>query len=140
MPNELVTSLSYISTARSDLAESDFRNILNEANQRNEELGLTGLLAFNGLNFMQILEGAPDSVNCCIQLIEADPRHDGLVIFDRCETKQRQFPDWQMAGILINQESEDTVSELDELLSGEQVRPETKKHFKSFQSLGTQAG
>ncbi len=139
MPNELVTSLSYVSTARPDLAESDFRNILNEANQRNEELGLTGLLAFNGLNFMQILEGSRDSVNCCIRLIDTDPRHDGMVIFDRRETRQRQFPDWKMAGILVHQKGEDIVPELDKLLSGEGVEPETRKHFNSFQSFGTQA-
>lgn len=140
MPNGLVTSLSYVSTARSDLEASDFQDILSAANQRNEKLGLTGLLAFNGLNFMQTLEGSRDSINCCIRLIDADPRHDGMVIFDRHETRQRQFPDWQMAGILINQESENSVPELDVILSGEWVRPETKKHFKSFQSFGTQAG
>lgn len=139
MPDELITTLSYISTARAGLADSDFQAILNEANQRNDTLGLTGLLAFNGLNFMQILEGSRLGVNQCIGLIEADRRHDGMIIFDRREISRRQFPDWKMAGIVVDQKGQDTKAELDHILSGEGVRPETRKHFESFQSFGTPA-
>lgn len=136
MPDEMITSLSYISTARADLADSDFQAILKEANQRNEKLGLTGLLAFNGLNFMQILEGSRNSVNCCIRLIDADMRHDGMVIFDRREKKDREFPDWKMAGVLVHKEGSDSTPELDAVLSSASVRPDTRKHFESFQSFG----
>jgi hypothetical protein len=140
MPAGLITSISYISTARSDLDASDFQNILNAAKARNTELELTGLLAFNGLNFMQVLEGSRASVNCCIRLIEADRRHDGMVIFDRHETDLREFPDWNMAGILLNFEDVDTTPLLNELLSSQSVKPTTRKHFESFQSFGKQAG
>jgi len=139
MPDGLITSISYISTARSDLATSDFQDILDSANHRNAKLGLTGLLAFNGLNFMQILEGARDNVNCCIRLIEGDKRHDGMVIFDRRDGQHREFPDWKMAGILLSQDVSDTEPNMDEFLSSEWVKPETRKHFESFKSFGSQA-
>ncbi|MEH6759071.1 MAG: BLUF domain-containing protein [Parasphingorhabdus sp.] len=139
MPDSLITSISYISTARSDLETSDFQIILDSANHRNAELGLTGLLAFNGLNFMQILEGPRDNVNCCIRSIEADKRHDGMVIFDRREAQHREFPDWKMAGILLSAEGSDTKLGIDELLSSKWVKPETRKHFVSFKSFGSQA-
>ncbi|CAO1654307.1 BLUF domain-containing protein [Parasphingorhabdus sp. NYA22] len=139
MPNGLITSLCYISTARADLTEADFQAILKEANQRNDTLELTGLLAFNGLNFMQILEGSRASVNQCIALIETDPRHDGMVIFDRREVRRREFPGWQMAGIKVDPESQDSKADLDHILSEDGVRPDTRKHFESFRSFGTPA-
>lgn len=140
MPDGLITSISYISTARSDLQNSDFQDILDSANLRNEKLGLTGLLAFNGLNFMQILEGARDKLNCCIRLIEGDRRHDGMVIFDRHEGSRREFPDWRMAGVLLKPDGADAEPAIDELLSSEWVKPETRRHFESFKSFGSPAG
>lgn len=140
MPDNLITSLSYISTARPDLTASEFQNILHAAHKRNEKLNLTGLLAFNGLNFMQLLEGSRDNVNCCMRLIERDRRHDGLVLFDRHSAARREFPDWQMAGILLNPKSSDAKADLAEILSSEWVKPETRKHFDSFRSFGKQTG
>lgn len=139
MPDGLITSISYISTARSDLAASDFQDILDASNDRNATLGLTGVLAFNGLNFMQVLEGARDDVNCCIRLIESDRRHDGMVIFRRHETERREFPDWTMAGILLDSEGADARPVLDKILSGKWVKTDTRKHFESFKFFGSQA-
>ncbi|MGB5483024.1 MAG: BLUF domain-containing protein [Parasphingorhabdus sp.] len=139
MPDGLITSISYISTARPDLAAADFQNILDAAVERNAKLDLTGLLAFNGLNFMQVLEGARDNVNCCIRLIDTDKRHDGMVIFRRQETECREFPDWRMAGILLDEEISDAKPDLDEILAGKWVKPETRQHFESFKSFGSQA-
>ncbi|ASK86905.1 BLUF domain-containing protein [Sphingorhabdus sp. SMR4y] len=139
MPNGLITSISYISTARAGLTEEDFQNILAEAGARNDTLGLTGLLAFNGLNFMQILEGSRLDLNQCMALIEADPRHDGLVIFDRREIRRREFPDWQMAGIMVDQTGQKSKAKLEQILAGDGVRPETRKHFESFHSFGAPA-
>ena len=139
MPDGIIISISYISTARSDLVTSDFHNILNSANLRNEELGLTGLLAFNGLNFMQILEGGRDNINSCMRLIEGDKRHDGIVIFDRRQATHREFPDWKMAGVLLRADGTDAEPAIDELLASEWVQPETRKHFESFKSFGSQS-
>lgn len=139
MPDGLITSISYISTARSDLAHSDFHNILESANLRNEELDLTGLLAFNGLNFMQTLEGSRDNLNSCMRLIESDKRHDGMVIFSRREISQREFPHWRMAGVLLVSDSREQETTIEQLLSSKWVTPETKQHFESFKSFGSQA-
>ncbi|ATW04184.1 BLUF domain-containing protein [Sphingorhabdus sp. YGSMI21] len=139
MSNEMISSISYISTARAGLTDADFQAILEEASKRNETLGLTGLLTFNGLNFMQTLEGSKKSVGECIRLIEADRRHDGLVFFDRREIKHREFPDWRMAGIMVGQDRQHGKAQLDEILSAAEIAPETRKHFESFQSFGTPA-
>ncbi len=139
MPNEMIASCSYISTARAGLADTDFQAILDEANERNATLGLTGLLAFNGLNFMQTLEGARQNVYECIRLIEMDRRHNGMVIFDRREIRQREFSGWTMAGIRMRSADKLCRVELDQLLSADGVRPETRKNFQSFQSYGRPA-
>lgn len=139
MPNELIASCSYISTARAGLVDADFQAILDEANARNATLGLTGLLAFNGLNFMQTLEGPRQNLLECMQLIELDRRHNGLVIFDRRELRHREFSDWTMAGIRIQSNDNEHLVQLDAILSADEVRPETRNNFRSFQSYGRPA-
>ena len=88
---------------------------------------------------MQTLEGSRDNLNSCMRLIESDKRHDGMVIFSRRETSQREFPHWRMAGVLLLSDSGEQKTDIDRILSTEWVTPETKQHFESFQSFGSQA-
>lgn len=88
--------LAYISAASPDLEITDMEAILNAAVRRNEELGVTGVLLFNGLNFLQILEGAPEAVAQVYSLIIADRRHSGVVTILDEQTEEQIFPDWSM--------------------------------------------
>lgn len=136
MANDLITSMSYISTARANLDEADFDDILEKSNLRNERTGLTGLLAFNGLNFMQCLEGEREQVTQCLKIIDADLRHDGMVIFDRRQLAQREFPNWTMAGAIIDRGNPVVTPVLEQLLTSNFVKPQTRLHFESFRSFG----
>ena len=54
--------LIYISTAIDTIQESDIDDIVATAQRVNEVQSLTGVLLFNGLNFLQLLEGPQSNV------------------------------------------------------------------------------
>lgn len=92
-----LSRLIYISTARYDLQPSDFDAILSEARTGNAQNALTGLLLFNGSNFLQCLEGPRDAVETVFALICGDDRHSGVVRILAEAAPKRLFDDWRMA-------------------------------------------
>ena len=86
----------YVSTAAPNLADDDVERLAADAVRRNETLDLTGLLAFNGVNFMQALEGEEAAVDEVFGSIRRDSRHGGLVALIEEPCSSRLFPDWRM--------------------------------------------
>lgn len=93
--------LTYVSTARPALLQTDLDAIGNTARQRNAPADITGLLAFNGTNFMQTLEGPRASVEAVMAAIAADPRHSGLIVISTETVAKRAFEDWAMQVISL---------------------------------------
>ncbi len=88
--------LIYVSTAKFGLAESDLSNILEEATTANAQRGITGVLLFNGLNFLQMLEGKQPDVREVFQRIVRDSRHASVVTILQEAADEPVFPDWSM--------------------------------------------
>ncbi|MEH6758955.1 MAG: BLUF domain-containing protein [Parasphingorhabdus sp.] len=136
MSQNSIRSLVYISTAKAGLQEADFLKIVESAQRNNELNEITGLLVFNGTNFMQLLEGAPESVNNCMAIIANDPRHNGIVILSKDGKPEREFPDWHMANILFQSGKISSDNPLDKILGRKDVSNETSEIFRNFCSLG----
>lgn len=88
--------LIYRSTARPGHNSASVRDIAEQAAARNAALGVTGVLRFNGLSFVQILEGADGAVDELMASIRRDPRHSNVQILGQWSVKVRLFPDWRM--------------------------------------------
>lgn len=88
--------LAYISAASTDLELADLEAILDSAVRRNTEASITGVLLYNGMNFLQILEGAPSDVAQIYSAIIADRRHSGVVTILDEPADERIFPEWSM--------------------------------------------
>lgn len=86
----------YFSTATAGLDEAEVDRIVEDAQARNAQIGVTGALGFNGRNFVQILEGDSANVDALIASISADPRHSGFKVIDEKEVDARAFADWNM--------------------------------------------
>ena len=89
-------SLTYISEARPGLSTDDICAIHRIARELNALDGITGLLIFNGRNFLQLIEGAESAIDDLLRRLLADPRHSGLTIEDKRFIDRREFPDWAM--------------------------------------------
>lgn len=90
-------SLTYISTAVRGFSDAELMDLSAHALKRNAELGVTGILVFNGLNFLQTLEGSSSAVETVLASIERDRRHAGLHVVNDRRLASREIPEWGMA-------------------------------------------
>ena len=89
-------SIIYVSTAVSLFTDQQLEALLIEARRLNLESGVTGVLLYCDGNFMQCLEGPPDSLQITYNRILASRRHTNVVqLLDR-RIEARSFADWQM--------------------------------------------
>ena len=127
-------SIIYVSTALTGFDEAELDRLAQSAARFNAAHGITGVLTYNGLNFMQAIEGASADLDACMARIVADERHHGIVTVRDHAIEQREFPDWSMRSQLIVNRAPDTPAQL---MAGilEQAAQETQKLFTGFSTL-----
>ncbi len=91
--------LFYVSTAEPGTTDQVADAIARDAMARNERMGVTGALAFNGVNFAQIIEGEERVVGTLMNAIKADCRHTGVIVVDQKPVESRAYTDWSMKRI-----------------------------------------
>lgn len=96
----MLSQYLYISTAPT-LPREEVDAILAASARNNPQRGITGLLLFNGRNFLQLLEGEESEVAALMQTITADSRHSGVSVLDRRSITARACPDWAMQRVMI---------------------------------------
>lgn len=91
-----LSRLAYVSTARPGLTDADLEAILEAARARNARQEITGLLVYNGLNFLQVLEGPGANLIGVFDSICRDARHEGVVRVLAEADAERAFSRWSM--------------------------------------------
>lgn len=92
----MLTRLLYASTAHQNVDGDEYRKILLNAQTKNNDLGITGMLVFNQKYFLQVLEGDRSALNQLYIKIAKDPRHRNLEILCVEEMPTRDYADWSM--------------------------------------------
>lgn len=93
MPFQVV----YTSSATRRMGPEDLAQILDEARERNQRLGITGMLLYNEGNFLQVLEGADEAtVRDLYEHIKVDERHHMVITLMDEQADQRDFDEWTM--------------------------------------------
>jgi len=123
----------YISTAPT-LPREEVEAILAASARNNPARGITGLLLFNGRNFLQLLEGEPEEVASLMDTITADPRHAGVSVLDRRAIPARTCPDWAMKRVMIAESIANRREMLERDLP-EGLDPEVRKMIVNFAVL-----
>lgn len=93
----MLRQICYLSTAREELGDAALCELLFAAERHNEAARVSGLLAYGGGIFFQVLEGPRDSVGATLHRIRRDPRHHGLMVLQDEAIAARDFEDWRMA-------------------------------------------
>ena len=96
----MMSQYMYISTAPS-LVREDVDVILTSSQRNNAARGVTGLLLYNGRNFLQLLEGDESELVSLMVKISHDPRHTGISMIDRKMVDERVCPNWAMRRVVI---------------------------------------
>lgn len=123
----------YVSTA-TGLERSELDAIIASCEANNAERGITGLLVYNGRNFIQLLEGEEADLLWVMRRISTDPRHSGLSVLEDMPAESRACPDWLMRHIRLVDKVEDRRAALEEQLpSG--LSPQLKRIILNFAAL-----
>lgn len=121
-----VKTLTYISLASLDLTARDLADILEVARRRNALEGITGLLIFNGVRFLQVVEGDEEAIRHLAEILRRDPRHTAFEIQDERLVEERSFPDWTMKLVQVSTTFQAAEREIDACLS-DAVDPSIRK-------------
>jgi hypothetical protein len=88
--------LGYVSTAAEQMLRDDLLRILSVARHTNREKCITGLLLFDGTNFLQVLEGDEEAVREIFAHIAQDTRHRDLSVLFEDQVARPEFEQWSM--------------------------------------------
>jgi hypothetical protein len=123
----------YISTAPT-LSRDEVDAILATSARNNPARAITGLLLYNGRNFLQLIEGEEEELVGLMLKITEDPRHSGITLLDRRAIDERSCPGWAMKRVLIA-ESIASRREMLERDLPEGIAPEVRKMIVNFAVL-----
>ncbi len=129
----MLSQYLYISTAPS-LSRDEVEAILSSSARNNPARGITGLLLYNGRNFLQLLEGEEAELVDLMVRISHDPRHAGVSILDRKRIERRSCPEWAMKRILIAESVDNRRKALEEDLPRD-LDQDTRKIIMNFAVL-----
>lgn len=129
----MLSQYLYISTAPT-LPREEVESILATSARNNPARGITGLLLFNGRNFLQLLEGEEDAVAGLMDTISVDPRHSGVSVLDRRTITARSCPDWAMQRVMIAESIESRRDMLERDLP-DGLAPDVRKMIVNFAVL-----
>ncbi len=82
-----------------DRETSPVGRLIARAAAKNQRLGITGALLFDGGYFAQTLEGDRQAVQALFAEIERDPRHTDVLLAWELDRETRAFPDWGVCRI-----------------------------------------
>lgn len=129
----MLSQYFYISTAPS-LLRDEVENILASSARNNPARGITGILLYNGRNFLQLLEGEEAELVDLMVRITHDPRHTGVSMLEHRQISQRVCPDWAMKRVMIA-ESVDNRREALEAELPASLDPQIRKMILNFAVL-----
>lgn len=104
-PNTVTIQLIYRSQRAYQLSSDDVTDILKTARRHNSDKQITGFLLYDGLDFVQLLEGPVSVVDSLYTNIKADPRHKNLQLLSRQAGQERACSDWSMAYAFVDGQS-----------------------------------
>jgi len=100
--------LVYVSNARPGLDQSELDSIMHMSKLRNKLAGVTGVLLFNGLNFMQVLEGERALTIKVYDRILKDTRHYAVKTIVQEDIYKLTYPAWGMKLKRFSEPNRDT--------------------------------
>lgn len=133
----MLYELIYRSTAKSNLTEQDFKEILKTARGFNASNNITGCLLYHEGQFLQLLEGEFQVLLNLYDRIKRDPRHRDFLLLHMKETQSRVYQNWTMAFKSLNNndlKSYSGVSEFTELETEDDESSISKELFQAISS------
>lgn len=97
----MLVRLLYASRAVAPLTSTVVDSILAQSRAHNPALGITGMLCYSEVLFLQVLEGGRDEVCDLYNTIVRDDRHVNVRILCFEEIAERRFGSWTMGYVNV---------------------------------------
>jgi hypothetical protein len=91
-----LTRILYTSAAGSSLDGESLKRLIKSARGTNAALCVTSMLVRCGSDFLQVLEGNPDTVEELFSRITRDQRHSGISVLVKEHADQHLFGHWPL--------------------------------------------
>ena len=88
--------LIYVSSSVGLMDSEGLYSLLEQSREKNQALGITGMLLYKEGNFIQLIEGEKAKVIELFNTIKMDDRHKNVIALIERSSKKRIFPDWSM--------------------------------------------
>ncbi len=90
--------------SRSLIEGVEYNKLKTTCLRNNPARGITGVLISHSGWFLQVLEGSAMNVNALFKVIEKDPRHSDFLLLRLNAVQNRDFSDWSMASIEVDEQ------------------------------------
>lgn len=97
--------LIYTSHGADGIVRAQVDALLDAARRANQAAGITGIMLYDGIMFVQLLEGDAPIVDDLFARIKNDTRHFNIQPLIREPVGARQFSNWSMAYALYDRDS-----------------------------------
>lgn len=134
-PDALVYFL-YISSADSNLSFEDLAEILRSSKEYNDKHGVTGMLLFKSGTFLQVLEATREEMGEVLDRILSDTRHRNIIAILSGVLEKRNFPDWSMGFVNMEEAVDSDVSYedyFDATIELSEIAQDAEKAFRFIQ-------
>lgn len=118
--------LIYVSSAIIKLSDEELNTILVQARQYNIAHSITGILLYIDGDFLQVLEGKKENIDCLFEKIKRDKRHNGVLVVYEGKKVKREFPEWAMSFRSTNYETLRDLSGFEQLTKKDLLNIEDK--------------
>ena len=105
----------YSSYAVNEFDDNRLKELLVQALEKNETLGITGMLFYFNGQFIQLIEGAETAVRQLANEIAIDPRHKHFMILKEGNAEERFFAEWSMGMKSVDPSNFEDVKSFKEL-------------------------
>jgi hypothetical protein len=93
----MLKRIHYISSFVKDMSDSEIVELASQAEKKNKENDITGVLMVKGGLFFQIIEGPEENIDKLFKDILKDPRHEKIITLGiQVGDLKRLFPNWHM--------------------------------------------
>ena len=104
--------LIYSSQTSTELSPEDLKDISDVSQKNNQIDGITGILCYGNLMFLQILEGEHQQVSKTYHRIVQDKRHHTPILIKCVPIKNRLFEIWSMQTINLTELADSQMNTL----------------------------
>jgi hypothetical protein len=103
--------LIYASTCADDCTPRVWLDILRQSRKYNAEKGISGILVYDIVYFLQLIEGDREEINNLYKQILNDPRHRDVIIINYEEIQQKSYFRWNMGFVHLADKREHFVAD-----------------------------